>query len=169
MKIGYFCNPWNIGRDYRDILNEVRELARFCEQAGFDNFWLAEHHFSIWGREMLPNPLIMAADLAARTERIRIGLAAAIITFWHPLRLAEDIALLDQLCDGRLELGVGRGNYGLEGLNLNPKADPNNPADNFGVFEDTINIERETPRLIQRLQDLRPGKKKREPIVESFD
>ena len=145
MKIGYFCNPWNIGheRDYRDILNEVRELAQFCEQAGFDNFWLAEHHFSIWGREMLPNPLLMATDLAARTSRIRIGLAAAIITFWHPLRLAEDIALLDQLCDGRLEFGVGRGNYGLEGLNLNPKADPNNPADNFGVFADTINIVKE--------------------------
>ena len=142
MKIGYFSNPWNIGhgRDYRDILNEVRELAQFCEQAGFDNFWLAEHHFSIWGREMMPNPLMMATDLAARTERIRIGLAAAIITFWHPLRLAEDIALLDQLCDGRLEVGVGRGNYGLEGLNLNPIADPNNTADNFAVFADTINI-----------------------------
>ena len=142
MKIGYFSNPWNIGhgRDYRDILNEVRELAQFCEQAGFDNFWLAEHHFSIWGREMMPNPLMMATDLAARTERIRIGLAAAIITFWHPLRLAEDIALLDQLCDGRLEVGVGRGNYGLEGLNLNPIADPNNTADNFAVFVDTINI-----------------------------
>ena len=103
MKIGYFSNPWNIGhaRDYRDVLNEVRELARTCEQGGFDNFWLAEHHFSIWGREMMPNPLMMATDLAARTERMRIGLAAAIITFWHPLRLAEDLALLDNLCDGR--------------------------------------------------------------------
>ena len=142
MKIGYFSNPWNIGhtRDYRDVLNEVRDLAVFCEDAGFDNFWLAEHHFSIWGREMLPNPLMMATDIAARTRHIRIGLAAAIITFWHPLRLAEDLALLDQLCDGRLEIGVGRGNYGLEGLNLNPKADPNNPADNFAVFEDTIDI-----------------------------
>ena len=142
MKIGYFSNPWNIDheRDYRDVFNEVRELAAFCEDAGFDNFWLAEHHFSIWGREMLPNPLMMATDIAARTRQIRIGLAAAIITFWHPLRLAEDLALLDQLCDGRLEVGVGRGNYGLEGLNLNPKADPNNPADNFAVFEDTINI-----------------------------
>jgi len=142
MKIGYFSNPWNLGhsRDYRDVLNEVRELARTCEQAGFDNFWLAEHHFSIWGREMLPNPLMMAADLAARTDRIRIGLAAAIITFWHPLRLAEDIALLDNLTDGRLEIGVGRGNYGLEGLNLNPVADPNNAADNFAVFAETIEI-----------------------------
>ena len=142
MKIGYFSNPWNINheRAYKDVFNEVRELALFCEDAGFDNFWLAEHHFSIWGREMLPNPLMMATDIAARTHRIRIGLSAAIITFWHPLRLAEDLALSDQLCDGRLEVGVGRGNYGLEGLNLNPKADPNNPADNFAVFEDTINI-----------------------------
>ena len=49
--------------------------------------WLPEHHFSVWGRELMGNPLLVAADLAARTKRIRIALGAAIITFWHPLRL----------------------------------------------------------------------------------
>ena len=46
MKIGYFSNPWNIGhaRDYRDILDEVRDLASVCDQAGFDSFRPAEHH-----------------------------------------------------------------------------------------------------------------------------
>ena len=70
MKFGYFSNPWNIGhgRDYRDILNEVRELAQFCEQAGFDNFWLAEHHFSIWGREMMPNPIRRSSRSTSSTS-----------------------------------------------------------------------------------------------------
>jgi alkanesulfonate monooxygenase SsuD/methylene tetrahydromethanopterin reductase-like flavin-dependent oxidoreductase (luciferase family) len=142
MKIGFFCNPSDPGhtRDYLAVMNEVRDLAQFLDRAGFHSIWFAEHHFSIWGRELLPNPIIMATDIAARTERLRIGLAAAIITFWHPLRLAEDVAMLDQLSNGRLELGVGRGNYGLEGVNLNPKADPRNPEGNMQVFADTVAI-----------------------------
>ena len=84
-------------RDYADLLDELRELAAICDETDFDVFWMPEHHFSVWGRELLPNPLMTAVDLAARTKRIRIGLAAAIVTFWHPLRAAEDIALLDQL------------------------------------------------------------------------
>ncbi|MFO1056122.1 MAG: LLM class flavin-dependent oxidoreductase [Dongiaceae bacterium] len=142
MKIGYFCNPTNPGhaRPYGVVMDEVRDLARFLDQSGFHAMWFAEHHFSIWGREVLPNPIIMATDIAARTTRLRIGLAAAIITFWHPLRLAEDLALLDQLSGGRLELGLGRGNYGIEGLNLNKIADPRVPEENFKVFAETVEI-----------------------------
>lgn len=142
MKIGYFCNPTNLGHreEYRTVLQRARDLSVFCDQAGFHTIWFAEHHFSLWGREVLPNPLMMAADIASRTQRIRLGLGAAIITFWHPLRLAEDIGLLDQLSDGRVELGLGRGNYGLEGLNLNPLADPNKPEENYAVFEETLEI-----------------------------
>jgi alkanesulfonate monooxygenase SsuD/methylene tetrahydromethanopterin reductase-like flavin-dependent oxidoreductase (luciferase family) len=118
----------------------LRERALACERAGMDIFWIPEHHFSIWGRELLGNPLLMAADLAARTKKIRIGLGAAIITFWHPLRLAEDLALLDHLTGGRLEVGVGRGNYGLEAATLNPLADPNKPAMNLKVFLETLGV-----------------------------
>jgi len=142
MKFGYFHNPHDTTqqRPYVDVLRELRQMAQACDRGGFDVFWLPEHHFSVWGRELLPNPLMMLADLAARTERMRMGLAAAIITFWHPLRLAEDVALLDNLTDGRLELGVGRGNYGLEATNLNPQADPNNPEMNYKVFAETLAI-----------------------------
>ena len=144
MRFGYFQNIHDISkqRNYSDLLEELREVAIACDEAGIDIFWLPEHHFSVWGRELLPNPLLMAVDIAARTKRIRIGLAAAIITFWHPLRLAEDLALLDHLTGGRLELGVGRGNYKLESSNLNPAADPNNPAGNYKVFEETLEIVR---------------------------
>ena len=142
MKFGYFHNIHDITlkRDYEDLLNEMREIAAICDDGGIHCFWLPEHHFSIWGRELMPNPVLMAADIGARTENMRIGLAAAIITFWHPLRLAEDISLLDNLIGGRLELAVGRGNYGLEALNLNPAADPNDPERNFKVFKETFHI-----------------------------
>ena len=142
MRFGFWHNLQDTtkSRDYGELLDEARELAVMCDEAGFDTFWLPEHHFSVWGRELLPNPVMMAVDLAARTKRIRIGLAAAIVTFWHPLRVAEDVALLDQLSNGRLELGVGRGNYGLEASNLNPIADPNNQRMNVKVFEETVEI-----------------------------
>jgi alkanesulfonate monooxygenase SsuD/methylene tetrahydromethanopterin reductase-like flavin-dependent oxidoreductase (luciferase family) len=142
MKFGYFANIHDVTRqrDYSEMIDEMRELAAYCDETGFHAFWVPEHHFSVWGREMLGNPLLMAADLAARTSNMRIGLSAAIIPFWHPLRLAEDLSLLDHLTGGRLELGVGRGNYGLEASNLNPAADPNNPAGNLAVFLETLEI-----------------------------
>src|SRR5436190_296466 len=141
-KFGYFENLTDPTqrRPYRDLIREMRELATLLDKGGFDYIWLPEHHFSIWGRELLGNPLLTAVDLAARTKRLRIGLAAAIITHWHPLRLAEDLALLDNLTDGRLEVGVGRGNYGLEARNLNPLADPNKPAMNLKVFLETLGV-----------------------------
>jgi alkanesulfonate monooxygenase SsuD/methylene tetrahydromethanopterin reductase-like flavin-dependent oxidoreductase (luciferase family) len=144
MNYGYFANIHDPtqARDYGEMIAELRELAQVCDKAGFQTFWLPEHHFSVWGRELLGNPLMMAADIAARTQRIRVGLAAAIITFWHPLRLAEDLALLDHLSGGRLEIGVGRGNYGLEASNLNPAADPNNRAANVKVFLETLDVVR---------------------------
>jgi alkanesulfonate monooxygenase SsuD/methylene tetrahydromethanopterin reductase-like flavin-dependent oxidoreductase (luciferase family) len=145
MKFGYFANIHDStkSRDYSALANEMREVAGFLDDAGFDTIWLPEHHFSVWGRELMGNPLLMAADLAARTKRIRIGLGAAIITFWHPLRLAEDVALLDHLTGGRLDFGVGRGNYGLEAQNLNPLADPNNQAMNLKVFSESLDVLRE--------------------------
>jgi alkanesulfonate monooxygenase SsuD/methylene tetrahydromethanopterin reductase-like flavin-dependent oxidoreductase (luciferase family) len=144
MRFGYFDNLHDTtqSRDYSGLIDEMRERAVICDEAGMDIFWVPEHHFSIWGRELLSNPLLMAADLAARTSRIRIGLGAAIITFWHPLRLAEDLALLDHLTGGRLEIGVGRGNYGLEAWNLNPLADPNKPEMNLKVFLETLEVVR---------------------------
>ena len=142
MQFGLFHNLHDLTgqRDYADLLDELRELAAICDETDFDVFWMPEHHFSVWGRELLPNPLMTAVDLAARTKRIRIGLAAAIVTFWHPLRAAEDIALLDQLSGGRVEIGFGRGNYGLEASNLNPEANPNDQAKSKLVFDEAISV-----------------------------
>lgn len=142
MRFGLFHNLHDLTkkRDYGALLDELRDLATICDETDFDVIWMPEHHFSVWGRELLPNPLMAAVDLAARTKRIRIGLAAAIVTFWHPLRAAEDIALLDQLSGGRIEVGFGRGNYGLEASNLNPEANPNNQPMSKKVFDEAVSV-----------------------------
>jgi alkanesulfonate monooxygenase SsuD/methylene tetrahydromethanopterin reductase-like flavin-dependent oxidoreductase (luciferase family) len=87
-----------------------RRMARFAQDAdelGYDSIWFAEHHFSNYG--YIPNPLLVATRLAAETSRLRLGTAVLVLPFWHPLRVAEDIALTDQLTGGRLEVGVARG------------------------------------------------------------
>jgi alkanesulfonate monooxygenase SsuD/methylene tetrahydromethanopterin reductase-like flavin-dependent oxidoreductase (luciferase family) len=90
--------------------------------------------------ESLTNPLMMGVDAAARTKDIRIGQACNVITFHNPIRMAEDIALLDQLSKGRVEIGIGRGIYGREAINLNKEADMKDQAKNFRLFEETLTI-----------------------------
>ena len=103
MKIGYFCNSTNwTNKPYNQLLKEIREIAIYCDQNNWDSIWFTEHHFSHEGMEACPNPLMMSADIAARTKNIRIGQAATIITYWNPIRVAEDIALLDNLSNGRV-------------------------------------------------------------------
>ena len=110
MKIGYFCNGTNwTHKPYLNVINDMREIAEYCDQNNWDSIWYTEHHFSHEGMEICPNPLMLSTDIAARTENIRIGQAASIITFWNPIRVAEDIALLDQLSNGRIDAGIGRG------------------------------------------------------------
>jgi alkanesulfonate monooxygenase SsuD/methylene tetrahydromethanopterin reductase-like flavin-dependent oxidoreductase (luciferase family) len=142
MRFSVFHNlgaPGDLDR-YADYMDDAREFARAAEAAGFWSIWYTEHHFGHEGIEITPNPILMSADIAARTSTIRIGQAASIITFWHPLRLAEDLAMLDQLSRGRLEIGIGRGLYGREALNLNPIADPRNEQQNRALFEETLDV-----------------------------
>lgn len=142
MKIGYFANVNAPGRydDFARVLDENREVAIACEDNNFDSIWYGEHHFGHEGIESLPNPVLMSADILARTKKITVGQAANIITFWNPIRFAEDIALLDQMSKGRIEVGMGRGVYGREASNMNQAADVADPARNFALFEETYNI-----------------------------
>src|SRR5689334_25127512 len=82
------------------------------EQLGFDSIWLTEHHYADYGLSSAPSVLL--ATVAARTERIKIGIAVYVIPFHHPLRLAEETATIDILSGGRLTVGLGRGNRPLE-------------------------------------------------------
>ena len=91
----------------KQVFSEVLEEIDYAEELGFDSVWMPEHHFATPG--LLGNPLTLAAAVSQRTERIKIGIAAAVLPFQHPLRIAEDTALIDVLSNGRLMLGVGRG------------------------------------------------------------
>ena len=77
------------------------------EQAGYDAVWLAEHHFSTYS--VCPSIHMMGTHVAARTKRMRIGMGVSLTPFYHPLRLAEEVALLDVLSGGRVNWGAGRG------------------------------------------------------------
>ena len=142
MKFGYFCNStnWNNSKSYTQLLKEIREIAEYCDSNDWNSIWFTEHHFSHEGMEICPNPLMLSSDIAARTKNIRIGQAATIITYWNPIRVAEDIALLDNLSNGRVEAGLGRGIYGREALNMNADADMKDQAKNFRLFEETLTI-----------------------------
>ncbi|MFI5001335.1 MAG: LLM class flavin-dependent oxidoreductase [Reyranellales bacterium] len=81
-----------------------------AERLGLDAMWLAELHFAP-ERSVLSSPLILAAAIAARTKRMKIGTAVQVLPLCHPLRLAEEIATVDQLSQGRLIFGVGRSGF----------------------------------------------------------
>jgi alkanesulfonate monooxygenase SsuD/methylene tetrahydromethanopterin reductase-like flavin-dependent oxidoreductase (luciferase family) len=83
--------------------------AVIADRVGFDYYWLTEHHFGVEGAELSTNPLQIGTAMAALTKRIRLGQLANIVAFHHPLRLAEQIAILDNLSGGRVEVGLGRG------------------------------------------------------------
>ena len=84
--------------------------ACFAETAGFDGIWLTEHNFT--GESVYCDPIPFASVVAARTSRIRIGFAVLQLSLRHPIRLATQLALLDNLSAGRLDVGVGHGtNY----------------------------------------------------------
>jgi len=141
MKFGYFCNTtnWN-HKPYDKLLDETHEITEYCDQNKWNSIWYTEHHFNHEGMESITNPLMMGVDAAARTKDIRIGQACNVITFHNPIRMAEDIALLDQLSKGRVEVGIGRGIYGREAINLNKEADMKDQAKNFRLFEETLTI-----------------------------
>jgi len=94
-------------REYRDIFSEGLEQIKLSESLGFDYVLIAEHHFSNYG--FSPAPLLQALKIAENTETIKIGTAAIIVPEWQPVRAAEEIAVLDQLTEGRIFCGVGRG------------------------------------------------------------
>ena len=100
------------GHAHADIIRRELEQVEWTEELGFDEVWFTEHHFIDYGLSVDPATLLAAA--ASRTRRIRVGLAAAILPFHHPLRLAEQMALVDIIADGRLDVGVGRGNRPAE-------------------------------------------------------
>jgi alkanesulfonate monooxygenase SsuD/methylene tetrahydromethanopterin reductase-like flavin-dependent oxidoreductase (luciferase family) len=120
MEFGIFHEfPSIAGRPDADAFTQAFELVDGAERWGLDALWLAELHFDP-ARAVLSAPLCVASAIAARTERMKIGIAVQVLPLCHPLRLAEEAATVDQLSRGRLIFGVGRSgvaktyeNYGI--------------------------------------------------------
>ena len=125
------------------LLDNLRQQTILAEELGFEAIWLGEHHFGPYGVGDVPNPILLGADLAARTSTIRIGQMANIAPWWHPIRLAEDLAILDNMTQGRIDVGFGRGVWPYEGPQFHPHADPRKDSENRELFAETVEIVRE--------------------------
>jgi alkanesulfonate monooxygenase SsuD/methylene tetrahydromethanopterin reductase-like flavin-dependent oxidoreductase (luciferase family) len=97
--------PWR--KRWTDLYAETLEFIPWTESLGYTAAWMPEHHVAEDG--YLPSPLIMLAAIAARTKTITIGSAVALAPFYHPVRFAEDCALLDVISNGRLEIALALG------------------------------------------------------------
>jgi alkanesulfonate monooxygenase SsuD/methylene tetrahydromethanopterin reductase-like flavin-dependent oxidoreductase (luciferase family) len=123
MKFGIFVfgdNPPDIGRSNQKYYEEVLTMGEWAEELGLDSFWFGEHHF-FWHGACVSPPALIAA-LGQRTKKIRLGPAVSVLPFRHPLIVAEEYALADNLCGGRLNFAIGSGfspvEYKLFGMTM---------------------------------------------------
>jgi len=124
------CPP---GRHPADVIREELARAELAETLGFDEVWVPEQHFSPYC--LAGDALLLAGHLAARTRRVRIGTGVVNLTFTHPLRFAERVALLDHATGGRVDVGVGRGyqfpQYGVFGVPID---------ETRAIFDDALDV-----------------------------
>ena len=123
MKFSNFLFPASMdpAKDHQVIEETLRE-AQLCDELGMEMLWLAEHHFD--GICAYVDPVTFAAALAASTKQIHIGFAVAQMSLHHPVRMAEQMALIDNISKGRLVVGLGRGTayniYDYQGYGIDP-------------------------------------------------
>src|SRR6185437_15536378 len=108
MKFGWLTLALSPAPD-EDAIRITQQIAQVCaaEALGFSDVWLTEHYFT--GESVYNDALLFASALTMRTSRIRIGFAVLQMPFHHPVRLATQLALLDNLSNGRIDVGIGKG------------------------------------------------------------
>lgn len=148
--------PWDMN------IGAMAEQARLSESFGYDSIWLPENHFS--GHGAVPDPLMLLSSMAATTTTIRIGTTSYLLPLRHPLQAAEQVAVLDQLSNGRLILGLGRGyqapTYSAFGISMRQKREIF--AESLAVIrrawagEELVMLEGATPVTLAPLPVQRP-------------
>ena len=117
MHIGLMMEcDYRAGKTQEEAFHEAFSTAAHAEEWDFDGVWLAERHFAPpeSGRaipSVVASPLIIATAIAAKTTRIRVGTAVLVLPLGHPVRMAEEVATLDHISQGRLDLGIGRSGF----------------------------------------------------------
>jgi alkanesulfonate monooxygenase SsuD/methylene tetrahydromethanopterin reductase-like flavin-dependent oxidoreductase (luciferase family) len=161
MHVGYaplFQNPENQRSDLEVYRQELR-LAELAEPLGFDSVWSVEHHFTDY--TMCPDVTQFLAYMAGKTQRVKLG-SMVIVLPWHdPVRVAEEVAMLDNLSGGRVILGIGRGLGRVEYEGF--RADMNESRERFIEYADIIltgleqgHVEHEGKYITQPRRDIRP-------------
>jgi alkanesulfonate monooxygenase SsuD/methylene tetrahydromethanopterin reductase-like flavin-dependent oxidoreductase (luciferase family) len=109
MKFGVFLSMYypDTQKPYHELLKETIEICQYAEELGFDAVFIPEHHFVNFITN--PSALSLAIHIANHTKRIRLITAVVVMPWYHPLALAEELALVDHISNGRIELGVARG------------------------------------------------------------
>mgnify|MGYP001300545999 CR=1 FL=1 len=137
MKLGLL---FETQRPYKDnhvdenrLYKETLEQCVLADEIGLDSVWFVEHHF-LTGFSASPCPEVIFGALSQITKNIRIGFGVSILPYHHPVRVAERVAMVDQLTDGRVELGTGRSNaYEQTGLGVDPR-------DTRDLWEESISM-----------------------------
>ena len=119
--------------DLATVYARALERIEIMDRTGYDAVWLAEHHFSSFS--VCPSVHMVGTLAAARTTRLRIGTGVSLAPFYHPLRLAEEVALLDLLSGGRVNWGAGRGFARVEFENFGVP-----PEESTSRFHETVEI-----------------------------
>jgi alkanesulfonate monooxygenase SsuD/methylene tetrahydromethanopterin reductase-like flavin-dependent oxidoreductase (luciferase family) len=94
---------------YQRMLAELKEQAQLADELGYDSISFTEHHFHVEGFEISNNPVMLDLFIALNTKRIRVGQLGIVLPAQNPLRVAEDIAMLDHMSGGRANAGFARG------------------------------------------------------------
>lgn len=135
MRVGLLydtANPPAGQRTFADLYQHELDQIERAEAWGIDGVWFTEHHFTA---DYTGAPLIWMAAAAARTRRVRIGSGVLLPSLYHPVRLAEDLATIDVISNGRVELGVGLG-WALEEFRVFGV----DPARRAGIVRETLEI-----------------------------
>ena len=133
MKLALQYEMQRPGLDDHLVLTETMEQCILADEVGFDYLWFVEHHF-LTGFSASPCPDLIYSALSQRTKQIRLGLGVVILPYHHPNRVAERVAMLDHLSEGRVDFGTGRSApYELTGMGIDPR-------DSREMWEESLTI-----------------------------
>ena len=114
MKFSLFIHIESVdsSNNYATLYEQFIHLCKMADDAGFEAIWVGEHHGMAF--TVSPNPFLLLTDLAHHTQNVRLGTGTIIAPFWHPIKLAGEAAMCDQITKGRLDIGIARGAYRFE-------------------------------------------------------
>ena len=134
---------YHVGDEYSwpQLFEEMRETVELIEELGFTGVWLAEHHFAWdgWYRSG-SNPILMGAEVARWTKNLRMGQCGLVLPDWHPIRLAEDIAFLDHMTKGRVDIGIAPGINSRACSQFHPAGDRRERENNRRLYEENTQL-----------------------------